>query len=157
MQQSRALGKWMIYIRDMNIAELEEAAKMGKQDHVIGFLNKKSFATHKTEFESDDHFYLSILNKVDSLLGYVIVRKEKEADVLQLKRILIDEKYLGIGQQAITLVENYCIENFSCKRIWLDVYESNTKAIHIYKKLGYLKIKEELQKFRWVQYYEKWL
>jgi len=100
-------------------------------------------------------FYLSIISSPNTLAGYIIICIENKSKTVQLKRILVDEKHLGIGQEAILAVENYCIKALKSNRIWLDVYENNSKAIYVYEKLGYIKFKEENQNSKPVLFYEK--
>lgn len=145
----------MTSVRNTNFKELKEIAEIGKQRHVGGFLSNKSLETHKADFNTAAVTYLSIISSSGLLAGYIIVCKEKKSRRVRLKRILIDENHLGIGQEAIILLENYCIREFNSEFIWLDVYESNSKAVYVYEKLGYVKFKEKRQKAKSVLYYDK--
>jgi len=145
----------MTDIRNTNFKELKEIYEMGKQRHVGEFLNNKTLETHEEEFKSSGVIYLSIINSSGLLAGYIIICKEKQSRRIQLKRILIDEDFLGIGQEAIKLLENYCIREYGINHIWLDVYGMNARAIYVYEKLGYIKIKEKTQNSKLVLYYDK--
>ena len=142
-------------IRNTQIKELTEIHEMGYQSHVGDFLGIKSLETHKKNFKSDGVIYLSIINSSGTLAGYIILCKEHKSKTVQLKRILIDEKHLGIGQEAILLVENYCSRELQSNYIWLDVYKNNSKAIYVYEKLGYINFKQEIQNSKSVLFYEK--
>ena len=145
----------MISIQPTNFKELKEISEIGCQSHVGEFLSNKSLETHQRDFKGNGIIYLSILSSVGLLAGYIIICKEKQFKAVQLKRILIDEKHLGIGQKALLYLENYCIKELKSNRIWLDVYENNLKAIHVYEKLGYIKFKENIQNLKTVLFYEK--
>ena len=145
----------MISIRNTSFKELKEISEIGCQSHVGEFLSNKSLDTHEKDFKSKGVIYLSILTSEDLFAGYIIICKEERLKVVQLKRILIDEKYLGIGQEALLYLENYCIIELKSNRIWLDVYENNLKAIHVYEKLGYIRFKENVQNLKTVLFYEK--
>jgi len=145
----------MIYIRESNFLELNKLSKMGNQKHVDMLLSHKSLETHKKDFIKNNIIYLSILSSTGLLAGYFILRKEKNTKTVQFKRILIDEKHLGIGQEAILAMEKYCKSELKANRIWLDVYEKNSKATHIYEKLGYKQFERNIQKFESVLFYEK--
>ena len=142
-------------IRNTQIKELTEIHEMGYQSHVGDFLGIKSLETHKKNIKSDGVIYLSIINSSGTLAGYIILCKEHKSKTVQLKRILIDEKHLGIGQEAILLVENYCSRELQSNYIWLDVYKNNSKAIYVYEKLGYINFKQEIQNSKSVLFYEK--
>jgi RimJ/RimL family protein N-acetyltransferase len=142
-------------IRKTQLKELIEISEMGFQSHVGDFLSNKSLETHKENFKSDGVIYLSIISSSGTFVGYVIICNENKSKTVQLKRILVDEKHLGIGQEAISSVESYCSRVLKSNHIWLDVYENNSKAIYVYEKLGYIKFKEEIQDSKAVLYYEK--
>ena len=141
----------------MKSSELELIHVINSQDHTKNFLSPKSLSTLKKEFNSDNLIYLSVLKNSDALTGYIVAKKEEKSPTVQLKRILIDEKHLGVGKKAISSFEAYCVENFSSTRVWLDVYEQNRKAINVYETLGYTKFKQGIENSKVVHYYEKTL
>ena len=59
------------------------------------------------------------------------------------------------GPAAIVAMEAYCRDQLSVSRIWLDVFEDNPRAIHVYEKLGYKRFKSELFEGRTLHFYEK--
>ena len=147
----------MTSIRNTLFNELKIIFEMSYQSHINNNLNYKTLEAHEQEFRRKNIIYLSIINSAHLFTGYFIIKKESNSNNVQLKRVLIDEKHLGIGQEAILLLENLCIKEFKSSRIWLDVYETNKKAIHIYEKLGYKKFKESIEYSRPVLFYEKML
>ncbi len=147
----------MINIRKTCFKELKDIYEMGNQCHVGEFLSNKSYKTHVDDFKKNNITYLSVLTLSGVLAGYIILCKGEKYGDVQLRRILIDEKHSGIGKEAIVSVENYCIKEFKSKRIWLDVYEDNFKAVYIYEKLGYIKFKGEIQGSKSILFYEKYL
>lgn len=55
--------------------------------------------------------------------------------------IIIGEKKdqnKGYGKEAMTLFFNYCFDVLNLHRIVLEVYSFNERAIHLYKKLGFV-------------------
>jgi len=145
----------MISIRKTRLSELKQISDMGCQNHVGDFLNHTPHEKHKYNFKSSDVIYLSILSASEKLAGYVIIRKEKQLGTVQLKRIVMDEKYLGLGSEAIKSAEHYCVSVLKCTRLWLDVYEDNLRAVHVYEKLGYKIFKEGIENAKSVLFYEK--
>ena len=147
----------MVTVRNSKIGELNEFFKMGEQSHVENHLNIKSLKAHQEEFKNSSIIFLSIISNPDQLAGYIILVKENDTHNVQLKRILIDENHLGVGQKAIIAMENYCITELESDRIWLDVFKSSSRAIHIYEKLGYEVFKEDEEDTRAVLFCEKML
>ncbi|SDF16645.1 spermine/spermidine N-acetyltransferase [Fontibacillus panacisegetis] len=56
-----------------------------------------------------------------------------------LDRFLIDEKYQGQGLGSIMLkaVISHLIKLYQCNEIYLSLYETNQRALHLYQKFGF--------------------
>ena len=70
------------------------------------------------------------------LVGYVVVLEVLEQ--LELLNIAVRKSYqgLGIGQTLLNFLEKYARDN-SIKKVFLEVRESNTVAINLYKKFNF--------------------
>ncbi|WP_366051009.1 GNAT family N-acetyltransferase [Moritella sp.] len=145
----------MIELRETEIEDLAIISEFGSQDHSKPFLNVKSMADYESEFTEINTTYLCIINSSNIILGYFILVKSAQKKSIQLKRILISKESLGIGQRALAKLEEYCISIMGIKRIWLDVYDNNYRAIHVYKKLGYQLFTTEKENKRNVLYFDK--
>ena len=145
----------MFDLRKADIIELTAIYEFETQDHTKPFLNKKSMADHKREFTEKNTTYLCMVDTSNVILGYFIILKNQSKNSIQLKRILISQDSLGIGQDALTKLEKYCISIMDVKHIWLDVYDDNYRAIHIYKKLGYQLYNTVIQDNRNILYFDK--
>ena len=138
-------------------SELEIFDQLDHQSHAIGFVAKTGLKLHQRYFDDPDINYLSIENNKGELSGYFILVIERLNQSVEFRRILIDNKNLGMGQTAISEMEMYCRDHFDVERIWLDVYEDNVIGKHVYEKLGYTKFKEQPEGERVLQFYEKTL
>ena len=145
----------MISLRLSNRDELEIFDEMDRQAHAREFVIQTGLEAHQKYFSDPEITYLSIENSRNEFCGYFILVHEADSDSVEFRRILIDRKQLGIGQAAIEEMENYCKNNFSARRIWLDVYEDNEIGMHIYEKMGYARFKEEVAGNRKLFFYEK--
>jgi RimJ/RimL family protein N-acetyltransferase len=117
---------------------------MEKQAHARNYINQTSLEDHQTNFNATEIVYLSIENYRRDLIGYFILAFECNGEDIEFRRIVVDEKHRGIGQQAIEEMEKYCKTELQRMRIWLDVYDDNSRGKHIYEKLGYVKTGEEI-------------
>ena len=66
-----------------------------------------------------------------------ILALDSDLTSVEFRRIVVAAKGAGIGQAAIAAMEAYCVEALRRQRIWLDVFASNPRGLHIYQKLGY--------------------
>jgi len=120
-------------------------------EHIIPYSSEK----HATEMQCDDVVYLSIYQH-DQLSGFMILATDV-ADSVELRWIVIAEKGQGLGQKALHQLEDYCTQTLGCPRIWLDVFESNTRGQYIYQKLGYTPFKTGEYNGRLLLFMEKHL
>ena len=96
----------MITVINSKMSELNEFCRMGKQSHVENHLSIKPLKALQKAFKDSNIIFLSIIISPDQLAGYILLVKENDTHNVQLKRILVDERHLGIGQKAIIAMEN---------------------------------------------------
>ncbi|MCF6440759.1 GNAT family N-acetyltransferase [Pseudoalteromonas luteoviolacea] len=129
--------------------------EMERRSDTTQFIIPYTKAQHKTEMRKQDINYLSILSH-DALSGFFILARQANREV-EFRRIVVDSNFRGIGQQAIVQMEQYCMAHFDTQRIWLDVFESNQRGLHIYNKLGYKQFKTSLHQGKPLILMEKYL
>ncbi len=145
----------LIALRKTKIEELDKLYEIGAQEHAKPYLGTKTMGDYKREFKDSNTTYLSIVNTSNIILGYIILSKKQSRSSIQLKRILIGKENFGIGQNTLSRLEQYCLDTMGIKHIWLDVYDNNHKAIHIYEKLGYQLFDTKIQDNRKILFYDK--
>nr|WP_236783449.1 GNAT family N-acetyltransferase [Aliivibrio fischeri] len=104
-------------------------------DFIIPYTSDK----HHEEMNNSNINYLSIFSE-GALSGFIILVKSSSR-CIELRRLVVDKRGHGLGQEALKLLESYCINELNTKRIWLDVFSSNKRGLHIYNKLGYSQFK----------------
>jgi RimJ/RimL family protein N-acetyltransferase len=95
-----------------------------------------SLERYRSEFAKPDIVYLSILN-AGELARFFMLALDPDHTSVELRRIVIAQKGIGPGQDAILPMEDYCRERIGRSRIWLDVFDFNHRGQHVYQKLGY--------------------
>lgn len=87
----------------------------------------------------DQNAHFAITNDNNEYCGTVSLKninlKDKHAEFA----IVIPSKFngKGIGNKAIKLIIEYAKNNLALHKIYLNVYENNTIAIHVYEKNGF--------------------
>ena len=99
------------------------------------FLFPYSELRHKESISNVDELHLIITNKSDTkIVGFVVLAGLKnENSCLEFRRIVIVDKGKGYGRETIQLIKKLCFEKLACHRLWLDVFDYNTRAIAIYE------------------------
>ena len=101
------------------------------------FIGAYSMDRHRGVIENSDELHLTFKDQ-GKLIGYAILQGlDNQNNVIEFKRITIVEKGKGYGRAALKEVKKYCFEKLNCHRLWLDVFDFNTRARHLYKSEGF--------------------
>lgn len=105
------------------------------------FVEQYSKNEHFKIIENPNFLHLTIKHRESKrLIGYIIVagvlNKNKS---LEFRRIVINEKGKGFGREAVQLLKKVCFEELQFHKLWLDVYDSNTRAIKLYESESFKK------------------
>ena len=143
----------MYILKKTKYEELTHLKNLSSQKHIGKNLNPKSLKKFQEEFAQKEITFLNILSPTNEIAGYLILKVTDTS--VQLKRIVIDEKYLGIGREVMKELEVYVFEYYGVHEIWLDVYADNKRAIGLYEKLGYVRYNIGVENHREVWFYKK--
>ena len=89
-----------------------------------------------THTGTDRYVYGYFINS--KLEGFITVSPRKDKYEIGMFYVNPDKAGKGIGQKLF----NYIIDNFGNKKLALDVFSWNEKAIHVYEKYGFKKVDE---------------
>lgn len=120
------------------------------------FIIPASSADHRRDLRDPDFVYLRIVDE-GVVAGFVILVLDADRRSVEFRRIVVALKGRGVGQRAIARMEDFCRERLGRHRLWLDVFERNDRARHIYEKCGYRKHGEADHPAGRLWLYEKWL
>ena len=123
-----------VTLKQTTIEELDALFAIESRPENAKFVMPYSLEQHREVFAQENVIYLSIVSE-GQLEGFVILGLEGDNNA-EFRRIIVNGKGKGLGQQAMLAVEIYCLEN-GITRLWLDVFGDNERGQHIYKKLGY--------------------
>jgi diamine N-acetyltransferase len=71
-------------------------------------------------------------------VGFVILQGCRSPHKnLELKRIVIEKKGVGLGRTCVQQLTRIAFEDFGAHRFWLDVKSNNARAKHIYETMGF--------------------
>jgi len=102
------------------------------------FIRGHSEAEHRARMVDPTVRYLRIEDDAGNFVGFVLVteldHRERSARLL---RIVMDAPGRGLGRPAMAAVCELVFQEWSLGRFWLDVFEDNTRARHVYESLGF--------------------
>jgi len=126
----------MINLRKTHDSELPKIVDLEQHPDVRDYVSASPLEKHQNVFADDRVTYLTI-DYQGQFAGFIILVNHPDSNSVECMRVAVGLREQGIGQQALTLMEDYCKATFDPKRIWLDVFAINKRGIHIYTKLGY--------------------
>lgn len=85
----------------------------------------------------EEHLVIIDKEKEDKV-GFILLGNDEQNRSLEFRRMVVNPKGKGIGRQCLQLVKKYCFECLNYHRLWLDVFEFNHRAIHLYKSEGFV-------------------
>lgn len=126
----------IIEVEPASCSDLPAFLEMERAADTEEFIRAYSLSDHKSAFSAPDTVYLKI-TEGHKPIGFFILVADKARCSIEFRRVVVRVAARGVGQLAIQLMEQYCRDTFAFDRIWLDVFERNSRAVHIYEKLGY--------------------
>ena len=104
----------------------------------LGFVGSDDAGVHQHRLaDADCRYYL--IEEKGKRAGYVILCGLMSINrCLELKRIVIAEPGYGLGRQVLQAILDEVFGELSAHRLWLDVYEDNHRARHVYRSLGFI-------------------
>ena len=125
-----------IHVEPASRSDLPMFLEMEREGSTEEYILADSLSDHERAFSVQGTVYLRIVEE-NTPIGFCILVAEEGSRSIEFRRIVVRAEARGIGQLAIRLMEQYCRDSFGFDRIWLDVFERNSRAVHIYEKLGY--------------------
>jgi RimJ/RimL family protein N-acetyltransferase len=138
-----------IYLRLLQKSDVDDFCAWYSDGHVTRFIgmNTLSQDTAKTLFNwiltDQNGVYFSIIKKdEEKIIGYIfLARILKSHRIAREFGIVIGDKTFwgcGYGSEATKLILDYGFHHLKLHRIQLIVLDFNERALHLYRKLGFI-------------------
>jgi len=104
------------------------------------FVGQWSEDRHRSTLTGTDARYFVSEAGSGKLRAYAILRGlSEDSGAVELKRIVVATPERGLGRQMLTELIQIVFEDLHAHRLFLDVYEDNARACHLYESLGFLR------------------
>jgi RimJ/RimL family protein N-acetyltransferase len=123
-----------LIIHKAQISEIDEIVSMEAEQENAQFIFPNTKEDHFKLLSDNDVEHLILKTRNNEIIGFVILAGLKNKNrSIEFRRIVIKQKGKGYGRMALKEIKHYCFEQLNCHRIWLDVFEKNNRAIHLYQ------------------------
>jgi|SRR5579872_1329562 len=103
------------------------------------FVGQWSAERHRATLCGSDARYFVSETAAGQLNAYVILRGlSEDSGSVELKRIVVAEPGQGLGRILLTETLRLAFDELSAHRVFLDVFEDNARARHLYESLGFV-------------------
>lgn len=128
-------------LRQANTNDIDFIVSQESRTDYATFINFWSRDEHRKNITNSDKRYFIIENGSGQSSGYVILSGLKSPNhSIELTRIVITKPGLGYGKSVLRILIKMVFEEYKAHRFWLDVFEHNQRARHVYQTCG---LKEE--------------
>lgn len=102
------------------------------------FVGSWSEDQHYKMLADHDALYLVGEGEVGEVTGFaILLGLQFEHKSLELKRIAIGKPNQGVGRKLLEMVATKAFDEHQAHRLWLDVFETNMRARHLYEMFGF--------------------
>ncbi len=124
-------------LREMTSADVPAVVAWERHSENSAFIMPWSAARHLSALEDADCRYFIIEDEGRSVGFVLLAGLQGENSAIEFRRIVVAEKGQGFGRAAVEAVKGYCFEVLDAHRLWLDVFDDNSRARSLYASAGF--------------------
>jgi diamine N-acetyltransferase len=103
------------------------------------FVGQWNALRHRATLSGGDALYFVSASESGRLEAYAILRGiAEDSGAIELKRIVVAVPERGLGRKILTELIRIAFEELGAHRLFLDVYQDNARARHLYESLGFV-------------------
>lgn len=87
--------------------------------------------------DPDKHYAIAVAENGDLLAFAILAGLTKPARSIELLRVAVAEAGRGLGKPLLRKLIDLAFTELGANRLWLDVYDDNERARHVYRTVGF--------------------
>lgn len=120
-------------------ADIPGIAALERLPAARDFVSQWSEAQHLEAMAGADARYFVGESESGGIQAFVILRGLADSSgSIQLKRIVVATTGQGLGRKILKELMRMVFREFGAHRLWLDVFDDNAGARHLYESLGFV-------------------
>jgi RimJ/RimL family protein N-acetyltransferase len=125
-------------IRTALKSDIEWIVSQEQRPEFASFIHRWSYEEHGRNLDDPDKLYWIATDELGQPTAFVILAGLlSEARSIELARMVVTRPGIGMGKPLLKQVIHRVFTELGANRFWLDVFDDNTRARHIYKTLGF--------------------
>jgi diamine N-acetyltransferase len=127
-----------VRLRPARVEDIPSIAAMERVPEYRTFVGNWTEDEHRARLASADCRYLVAESGSGELAGFAILRGIASPHrSVRLQRIVVANANRGVGKIMLRGILDYVFRELRAHRLWLDVFETNKRAQHVYENLGF--------------------
>jgi RimJ/RimL family protein N-acetyltransferase len=104
------------------------------------FVGSWSMDQHLTTLADPSAAYIVAEDAREQIVAFAILQGlQSEHRAIELKRLVVGVPNQGLGRKLLSAVADRAFGEYSAHRLFLDVFETNDRARHVYETFGFRK------------------
>jgi RimJ/RimL family protein N-acetyltransferase len=125
-------------LRRASVSDLPFIVELEQSFRGLNLVAADDLATHRQRM-SDPDFEYWMVEHDGVLAGHVILRGIRSVNhSVELMRIVIAKPGQGLGRMVLDAIVGKVFDELAAHRLWLDVFEHNARARHVYRSVGFV-------------------
>ena len=126
-------------LRKAGPSDLDWIVAQEQRPEFAAFIHHWPRPRHALNLADPDFRYLIARNDRAGPLGFVILAGlASPAHTIELVRMAVATPGKGLGNQLLRRVIRLAFDELGADRLWLDVYDDNRRARHVYRSAGFV-------------------
>ena len=126
-------------LRPALIGDIDSIVALERSAPAREFVGQWSSERHSNTLASPDARYFVSQSPAGTVDAYAILRGLSESSgAVELKRIVVARPGQGLGRRILSELIRIAFEDLHAHRLFLDVFEDNARARHLYESLGFV-------------------
>jgi RimJ/RimL family protein N-acetyltransferase len=125
-------------LRLARVEDIPSIAAMERLPQYRTFVGNWTEEEHRERMAGADCRYFVAESESEKPAGFAILRGMASPHrSVRLQRIVVADPDRGIGKIMLGCILDYVFQELMAHRLWLDVFETNTRAQHVYERIGF--------------------
>ena len=127
-----------MHLRPARVEDIPVIVRLERIPEYRGFVGNWSIEEHGQTMASSDNLYLVAETEPGEAAGFAILRGLASPHrSIRLQRIAVAAPGQGVGRFMLSGILEHVFHELRAHRLWLDVFETNRRAQHVYESLGF--------------------
>ncbi len=126
-------------LRSATEADIPELLALERGTEARLYVGQWSEERHRATRTGGDALYLVADGTAGGLAAFAILRGLSETSrAIELKRLVVGRPGQGLGRRLLGEIQRMAFEELGAHRLFLDVFEDNARARHLYESMGFV-------------------